>query len=192
MELIAAARAPGSAVGRRASGCGSLLEHADALKTRFPSESHRSSIDAKAGRAYRAVATRACRCRRIASRDGPQSVATVSRFLAGAWDIQPEGTRIRQLCPRSLTSVRRRVSCCAIDTSKLGRIVRPSHRVTGDRRDSPSRALAGNSPMSPSMTTLSRWLRADARRREKESAVDFPGGDGGALPHVSASQSNDC
>ena len=39
-----------------------------------------------------------------------------------------------------------------MDTKKLGRIVRPGHRVTGDRRDSVDGA-AGSSPTWPSMTT---------------------------------------
>ena len=38
-----------------------------------------------------------------------------------------------------------------VDTKKLGRIVQPSHRVTGNRRDSVA-AAAGNTLMSPSTT----------------------------------------
>lgn len=62
------------------------------------------------------------------------SVATVSRVLANAgWsrlpaiDPPPPVQRYEHAAPGDLLH---------LDTKKLGRIVRPSHRVTGDRRDS--------------------------------------------------------
>ncbi len=62
------------------------------------------------------------------------SVATVSRVLAHAgWsrlpaiDPPPPVQRYEHAAPGDLLH---------LDTKKLGRIVRPSHRVTGDRRDS--------------------------------------------------------
>lgn len=71
--------------------------------------------------------------RSIASVVG-RSVATVSRFLAGlglsslkALDPVEPIMRYEREAPGELLHM---------DTKKLGRIVRPSHRVTGDRRDS--------------------------------------------------------
>jgi len=71
--------------------------------------------------------------RRIASVVG-RSVATVSRFLAGlglsslkALDPVEPIVRYEREAPGELLHM---------DTKKLGRIVRPSHRATGDRRDS--------------------------------------------------------
>jgi transposase InsO family protein len=71
--------------------------------------------------------------RRIAGIVG-RSVATVSRFLARqglsslkALDPVAPLVRYEREAPGELLH---------IDTKKLGRIVRPSHRVTGDRRDS--------------------------------------------------------
>ena len=63
-----------------------------------------------------------------------RSVATVSRLLAGLGlsslkvldPVQPVG-RYERAAPGELLRM---------DTKKLGRIVRPGHRVTGDRRDS--------------------------------------------------------
>ena len=70
--------------------------------------------------------------RRIASVVG-RSVATISRFLAGlglsslkALDPVEPVVRYEREAPGELLHM---------DTKKLGRIVRPSHRVTGDRRD---------------------------------------------------------
>ncbi len=70
--------------------------------------------------------------RRIASVVG-RSVATISRFLAGLGlsslkalvPVDPV-VRYEREAPGELLHM---------DTKKLGRIVRPSHRVTGDRRD---------------------------------------------------------
>ena len=70
--------------------------------------------------------------RRIAAIVG-RSVATVSRFLAGLGlsslkvldTVQPV-VRYERAAPGELLHM---------DTKKLGRIVHPSHRVTGDRRD---------------------------------------------------------
>ena len=71
--------------------------------------------------------------RRIALIVG-RSVATVSRLLAGlglsslkALDPVQPVVRYEREAPGELLHM---------DTKKLGRIVRPSHRVTGDRRDS--------------------------------------------------------
>jgi transposase InsO family protein len=71
--------------------------------------------------------------RRIAAVVG-RSVATISRVLAGlglsslkALDPAQPVVRYEREAPGELLHM---------DTKKLGRIVRPSHRVTGDRRDS--------------------------------------------------------
>jgi transposase InsO family protein len=63
-----------------------------------------------------------------------RSVATISRVLdrlglSSLKDLEPKAVAIRyeRAAPGELLH---------IDTKKLGRIVRPSHRVTGDRRDS--------------------------------------------------------
>lgn len=71
--------------------------------------------------------------RRIASTVG-RSVTTVSRVLArmglsSLKALEPQVTTVRyeREAPGELLHM---------DTKKLGRIVRPSHRVTGDRRDS--------------------------------------------------------
>lgn len=71
--------------------------------------------------------------RRIAAQVG-RSVATVSRVLATlglsslkALDPKAVALRYERHAPGELLHM---------DTKKLGRIVRPSHRVTGDRRDS--------------------------------------------------------
>jgi transposase InsO family protein len=71
--------------------------------------------------------------RRIAAVVG-RSVATISRVLAGlglsslkALDPVAPVVRYERHAPGELLHM---------DTKKLGRIVRPSHRVTGDRRDS--------------------------------------------------------
>jgi transposase InsO family protein len=71
--------------------------------------------------------------RRIAAIVG-RSVATISRVLAGlglsslkALDPVAPVVRYERHAPGELLHM---------DTKKLGRIVRPSHRVTGDRRDS--------------------------------------------------------
>ena len=71
--------------------------------------------------------------RRIAAVVG-RSVSTISRLLAGlglsslkALDPKPTLVRYEREAPGELLHM---------DTKKLGRIVRPSHRVTGNRRDS--------------------------------------------------------
>ena len=71
--------------------------------------------------------------RRIAAVVG-RSVSTISRVLARldlsslrALDPKPPAVRYEREAPGELLHM---------DTKKLGRIVRPSHRVTGDRRDS--------------------------------------------------------
>jgi len=71
--------------------------------------------------------------RRIAAVVG-RSVATISRVVAGlglsslkALDPKPALVRYEREAPGELLHM---------DTKKLGRIVRPSHRVTGNRRDS--------------------------------------------------------
>jgi transposase InsO family protein len=86
-----------------------------------------------------------------------RSVATVSRFLAGlglsslkSLDPVRPAVRYEREAPGELLHM---------DTKKLGRIVRPSHRVTGDRRSFASGLRAGFVQM-----------RSDER---KESVVDF-------------------
>lgn len=79
-----------------------------------------------------------------------RSVSTVSRTLARlglsslkALDPGRPVVRYEHIAPGEMLHM---------DTKKLGRIVRPSHRVTGDRRDSVTGA-AGNSLTWPSTTT---------------------------------------
>ena len=92
----------------------------------------RSTVDA--GLAGRIEQLRRARMpmRRIGAVVG-RSVATVSRLLAGmglsslkALDPKLPVVRYEREAPGELLHM---------DTKKLGRIVRPSHRVTGDRRD---------------------------------------------------------
>jgi len=92
----------------------------------------RDSIDAPLAERIEQLRRARMPMRRIAAVVG-RSVATVSRFLAGlglsslkALDPVQPIVRYEREAPGELLHM---------DTKKLGRIVRPSHRVTGDRRD---------------------------------------------------------
>ena len=107
--------------------------------------------------------------RRIATVVG-RSVATVSRFLAGLGlsslkalnPVEPV-VRYEHESPGELLHM---------DTKKLGRIVRPSHRVTGDRRDSVDGA--GWEFAHVAIDDHSRVSFVQMHRDErKESVVDF-------------------
>ena len=93
----------------------------------------RSTVDAELARRIEQLRRARMPMRRIAAVVG-RSVATVSRLLARmglsslkALDPKPAVVRYEREAPGELLHM---------DTKKLGRIVRPSHRVTGDRRDS--------------------------------------------------------
>ncbi|MES2400074.1 MAG: IS481 family transposase [Pseudomonadota bacterium] len=93
----------------------------------------RSSIDSKLACRIEKLRRSRMPMRCIAGVVG-RSVATVSRFLAGlglsslkALEPVEPVVRYEREAPGELLHM---------DTKKLGRIVRPSHRVTGDRRDS--------------------------------------------------------
>lgn len=129
----------------------------------------RSSIDSKL--AYRIEKLRRGRMpmRSIAGVVG-RSVATVSRFLAGLGlsslkalnPVEPV-VRYEREAPGELLHM---------DTKKLGRIVRPSHRVTGDRRDSV--AGAGWEVVHVAIDDHSRASFVQVLSDErKESVVDF-------------------
>jgi len=93
----------------------------------------RSSIDAELAERIEGLRRKRMPVRRIAAVVG-RSVATVSRFVAGlglsslkAPEPAKPVVRYEYEAPGDLLHM---------DTKKLGRIVRSSHRVTGDRRDS--------------------------------------------------------
>jgi transposase InsO family protein len=93
----------------------------------------RSSMDAELALRIEQLRRSRMPMRRIASIVG-RSVATISRLLAGlglsslkALEPKTPLVRYERDAPGELLHM---------DTKKLGRIVRPSHRVTGDRRDS--------------------------------------------------------
>jgi transposase InsO family protein len=93
----------------------------------------RSTVDSELAQRIEQLRRARMPMRRIAVVVG-RSVATVSRFLAGlglsslkALDPLQPIVRYEREAPGELLHM---------DTKKLGRIVRPSHRVTGDRRDS--------------------------------------------------------
>jgi len=93
----------------------------------------RTTLDAKLAERIEQLRRGRMPMRRIASLVG-RSVATISRFLAAlglsslkALDPVAPTVRYERDAPGELLH---------IDTKKLGCIVRPSHRVTGDRRDS--------------------------------------------------------
>ena len=142
----------------------------DALKDRTSRPNRtRSSIDTKLAERIEQLRRARMPMRRIAVVVG-RSVATVSRFLAGlglsslkALDPVVPTLRYEREAPGELLH---------IDTKKLGRIVRPSHRVTGDRRDSVEGA--GWEFAHVAIDDHSRvgfvQMRADEK---KESAVDF-------------------
>ncbi len=93
----------------------------------------RSSIDAELAQRIEQLRRARMPVRKIASVVG-RSVATVSRFLAGlglsslkALEPREPVLRYERQAPGELLHM---------DTKKLGRIVRPGYRVTGDPRDS--------------------------------------------------------
>jgi transposase InsO family protein len=93
----------------------------------------RSTIDAELAQRMEQLRRARMPMRRIASVVG-RSLATVSRFLAGlglsslkALEPREPVLRYERQAPGELLHM---------DTKKLGRIVRPGHRVTGDPRDS--------------------------------------------------------
>jgi transposase InsO family protein len=93
----------------------------------------RSTVDESIARSVEQLRRLRMPMRRIAELVG-RSVSTVSRWLARlglsslkALDPVRPVVRYEHLAPGEMLH---------IDTKKLGRIVRPSHRVTGDRRDS--------------------------------------------------------
>jgi len=97
----------------------------------------RSSIDAVLAQRIERLRRARMPMRKIACVVG-RSVATVSRFLAGlglsslkALEPREPVLRYERQAPGELLHM---------DTKKLGRIVRPGHRVTGDPRDSVSGA----------------------------------------------------
>lgn len=107
--------------------------------------------------------------RRIASVVG-RSVATVSRFLAGlglsslkALDPVEPIVRYERQAPGELLHM---------DTKKLGRIVRPSHRVTSDRRDSVEGAGWEFAHVAIDDHSRAGFVRMYCDER-KESAVEF-------------------
>lgn len=93
----------------------------------------RNSIDAELAERIEGLRRSRMPVRRIACAVG-RSVATISRFVASlglsslsALEPAKPVLRYEHEAPGELLHM---------DTKKLGRIVRPSHRVTGDRRDS--------------------------------------------------------
>lgn len=132
-------------------------------------ERTRSTIDANLAERIEQLRRGRMPMRRIALLVG-RSVATVSRFLASrglsslkALDPAAPTVRYEREAPGELLH---------IDTKKLGRIVRPSHRVTGDRRDSVDGA--GWEFAHVAIDDHSRVAFAQMRCDEKqESAVDF-------------------
>jgi transposase InsO family protein len=93
----------------------------------------RSTVDASLERSIEQLRRLRMPMRRIAELVG-RSVSTVSRWLARlglsslrALDPARPVVRYEHVAPGEMLH---------IDTKKLGRIVRPSHRVTGNRRDS--------------------------------------------------------
>ena len=92
----------------------------------------RSTLDAQVALRIEQLRRHRMPMRRIASVVG-RSVSTISRLLATrglsslkALDPKPALVRYEREAPGELLHM---------DTKKLGRIVRPGHRVTGDRRD---------------------------------------------------------
>jgi len=93
----------------------------------------RTTVDAEVAERIEQLRRARMPMRSIAAVVG-RSVATISRFLGGlglsslkALDPVPPVVRYEREAPGELLHM---------DTKKLGRIVRPSHRVTGNRRDS--------------------------------------------------------
>lgn len=129
-----------------AQACGISKRTARKWQRRFEDQGHdglydhssrprrtRSTIDTELAQRMEQLRRARMPVRRIASVVG-RSVATVSRFLAGlglsslrALEPREPVLRYERQAPGELLHM---------DTKKLGRIVRPGHRVTGDPRDS--------------------------------------------------------
>ncbi|VDL02636.1 transposase [Bordetella pertussis] len=107
------------------------------------------------------------------------SASTVSRVLARAGlshlaDLEPAEPVVRyeHQAPGDLLH---------IDIKKLGRIQRPGHRVTGNRRDTVGGGPAGTSSSWPSMTTPA-WPSPTPPRRALPQRRPVPQGRSGLLP----------
>lgn len=129
----------------------------------------RTSVDSALGRRIEQLRRARMPMHRISAVIG-RSVATVSRFLGGlglsslkALEPTQPIVRYEREAPGELLHM---------DTKKLARIVRPSHRVTGDRRDSVDGA--GWEFAHVAIDDHSRAGFVQMHRNErKESAVDF-------------------
>jgi transposase InsO family protein len=135
MGLTAAAEAAGVSPRTARKWFGRFeQEGLDGLRDRSSRPSRtRSSVDEALGRWVEQLRRLRMPMRRIAELVG-RSVSTVSRVLdrlglssLKALDPVRPIVRYEHVAPGEMLH---------IDTKKLGRIVRPSHRVTGDRRDS--------------------------------------------------------
>lgn len=129
----------------------------------------RDSLDAELSRRVEQLRRNRMPMRRIAAQVG-RSVATISRALAKlglsslkALDEPKPVLRYEHEAPGELLH---------IDTKKLGRIVRPSHRVTGDRRDSVDGAGWEFAHVAIDDHSRAGFVQMHANER-KGSAVDF-------------------
>ncbi len=129
----------------------------------------RSTVDAALAQRIEQLRRARMPMRRIAAVVG-RSVATVSRFLAGlglsslkALDPLEPIVRYERQAPGELLHM---------DTKKLGRIVRPSHRVTGNRRDSVEGAGWEFAHVAIDDHSRAGFVQMHSDER-KESAVDF-------------------
>lgn len=129
----------------------------------------RSTVDDKLASRIEQLRRSRMPMRRIACVVG-RSVATISRFLAGlglsslkALDPVKPIVRYEREAPGELLH---------IDTKKLGRIVRPSHRVTGNRRDSVDGAGWEYAHVAIDDHSRVGFVQMHSDER-KESAVDF-------------------
>lgn len=129
----------------------------------------RDSLDAELSQRVEQLRRSRMPMRRIAAQVG-RSVATISRALAKlglsslkALDDSRPVLRYEHEAPGELLH---------IDTKKLGRIVRPSHRVTGDRRDSVEGAGWEFAHVAIDDHSRAGFVQMHADER-KSSAVDF-------------------
>lgn len=142
----------------------------DALRDRSSRPDRtRSTVDAALAQRMEQLRRARMPMRRIAAVVG-RSVATVSRFLAGlglsslkALDPLEPIVRYERQAPGELLHM---------DTKKLGRIVRPSHRVTGNRRDSVEGAGWEFAHVAIDDHSRAGFVQMHSDER-KESAVDF-------------------
>lgn len=132
-------------------------------------ERTRSTVDQQLAERIEQLRRARMPMRRIASVVG-RSVATISRFLAGvglsslkALDPAQPLVRYEREAPGELLHM---------DTKKLGRIVRPSHRVTGDRRDSVDGAGWEFAHVAIDDHSRAGFVQLHSDER-KESAVEF-------------------